>query len=718
MRTDTDDGPDAMPTALPTRDRAQDLLTTLAGPDAVLRDDQSDAIGALVDDRSRVLLVQRTGWGKSAVYWIATALRRETGVGPTLVVSPLLALMRDQVAAARRLGLRAETINSTNLDDWQDILAGLDDDRIDVLLVSPERLNAPSFRDRLAALAPRLGLLVVDEAHCISDWGHDFRPDYRRIRDLLTDLPDGTPVLACTATANARVTADVAAQLGAGDDDAPVVTLRGRLGRDSLQLAVVHLPRGEQRLAWLESFVRRHRPVHGRAGIVYTLTVDDTDRVASFLASRGVAAAAYSSAVAPDDRQQVEDDLLANRVDVVVATSALGMGYDKPDLAFVVHLGAPSSPVSWYQQVGRAGRAIETAEVVLLPTGKDEAIWRHFDLAGIPTEREVDELLGALDTDEPRSVPMLERAVNIRRSRLDLLLKVLDVDGAVVKEGSGWLRTGTPWRYDADRYRLLAELRRTEHATMRAFVQGEASGCLMQALAGSLDDEDTRPCGRCQGCTGWAPDVELDDGAIAAARDHLRTRDVVLRPRRQWPSGLDEVRGRIAPGRGPVEGRALAGDDGSGWGEVVDRLLASAGDGDGIDESALDEVLDGLVEVLKRWRWRARPTAIVPVPSGRYGALARTVAERLGAIGRLPVHDLLRRADGPSQSTMANSPHKAANALRRLTVDLDAVTALPPGPVLLLDVVTDSGWTLVAAAHRLTEAGEREVLPLVLSSGP
>ena len=430
-----------------------------------------------------------------------------------------------------------------------------------------------------------------------------------------------------------------------------MVTLRGRLGRDSLQLAVVHLDRGEQRLAWLEAFVRRHRPVHGRAGIVYTLTVDDTERVASFLASRGLAAAAYSSAVPTEDRQRVEDDLLANRVDVVVATSALGMGYDKPDLAFVVHLGAPSSPVSWYQQVGRAGRAIETAEVVLLPTGKDEAIWRHFDLAGIPTEREVDELLGALDADEPRSVPQLERAVNVRRSRLDLLLKVLDVDGAVVKEGSGWLRTGTPWHYDAERYRALADLRRAEHATMRAFVQGTASGCLMQALAGSLDDEGTGPCGRCQGCTGWTPDVELDDASVAAAREHLRTRDVVLRPRRQWPSGLDEVRGRIAAGRGPLEGRALAGDDGSGWGEVVDRLLASVDDGDGVDEAALDEVLDGLVEVLRRWAWRARPTAIVPVPSGRYGALAHdgrrpagrdrapAGARRAGARGRAVTGD-------------------------------------------------------------------------------
>lgn len=712
-----------MPTATATRHQAQELLTTLAGPDAKLRDDQAQAIEALVDQTARVLLVQRTGWGKSAVYWIATALRRRTGAGPTLVVSPLLALMRDQVAAARRLGLSAETINSTNPDDWEAVLARLDDDAIDVLLVSPERLNAPSFRDRMAGLAPRLGLLVVDEAHCVSDWGHDFRPDYRRIRDLLTALAPATPVLACTATANTRVTNDVADQLGAGGAGADVVTLRGRLGRDSLRLAVVRLDRGEQRLAWLEAFVRRHRPAHGRAGIVYTLTVADTDLVSSFLAAQGLDAVAYSSAVVPEDRQRIEDDLLANRVDVVVSTSALGMGYDKPDLAFVVHLGAPSSPVSWYQQVGRAGRAIDTAEVVLLPTAKDEAIWRHFDFAGIPTEREVDELLAALDTEQPRSVPNLEGALNIRRSRLELLLKVLDVDGAAVKRGSGWCRTGASWHFDSPRYQALAELRRGEHATMRTFVGGDGGssdvGCLMQALAASLDDLDTQPCGQCQGCSGWAPDIALDDDTILAARDHLRTRDVVLRPRRQWPSGLAEVKGRIAAGRGPLQGRALAGEDGSGWGEVVDRLLGSnARDADGIDADALDEVMDGVVGVLARWQWRARPVAVVPVPSGRHGVIADAVAERIGGIGRLPVVRALIKQDGASQDAMANSPHKAANALQRLAIDPAVLPDLPPGPVLLVDAVSDSGWTLVAAAHLLTRDGARDVLPLVLSSGP
>ncbi|HKJ55527.1 MAG TPA: RecQ family ATP-dependent DNA helicase [Nitriliruptoraceae bacterium] len=704
---------------------AGELLVQLAGKDATLRQDQGEAIAALVDDHARVLLVQRTGWGKSAVYWIATALRRRDGHGPTLVVSPLLALMRDQVAAARRLGLAAETVNSSNVDDWDRIMAQLDDDAIDVLLISPERLNAPTFRGRLAELAPRVGLLVVDEAHCISDWGHDFRPDYRRIGDLLADLSPATPVLACTATANDRVTADVAAQLGA---DAPsatghTVTLRGTLGRDSLRLAVVRLDRGEQRLAWLDAFVRRHRPSHGRAGIVYTLTVADAERVAAFLSGQGLEAVAYTSNVDPDQRREIEDRLLANDVDVVVSTSALGMGYDKPDLAFVVHLGAPSSPVSWYQQVGRAGRAIDTAEVVLLPTGKDEAIWRHFDLAGLPNADEVADLLAALD-DGASSVPQLERAVNMRRSRLQLLLKVLDVDGAVEKVGSAWQRTGTTWELDQEHYRRLAQLRRREHDIMRAFVAGSEtpadSGCLMQSLAAVLDDPQARPCGRCQGCTGWEPDVVIDPDTVTAAREHLRTRDVVVGQRRMWPSGLDEVKGRIKAGHGALQGRALAGGDGSGWDEVVDRLLASVGaDGtEGPDDDALDEVVDGLTKVLARWSWARRPVAFVPIPSRRLGRLAGIVAHRLGTLGRLPVVEALVAADVPPQATMANSPHKAANALAGIRVDDEAVTTLPDGPVVLVDCVTDSGWTLVAAAHRLTDPDARDVLPLVLTTGP
>ncbi len=666
-----------MTTTTPTSE-AQRLLTRLAGPDAVLRDDQAAAISTLVDDRARVLLVQRTGWGKSAVYWITTALRRAAGAGPTLVVSPLLALMRDQVAAARTLGLEAETVNSTNPDAWDAILQRLDAGELDVLLISPERLNAASFRPHLAPLASRLGLLVVDEAHCISDWGHDFRPDYRRIADLLATLSAETPVLACTATANERVTADVAAQLGAD-----VVTLRGRLGRDSLQLAVVDLPDAETRLAWLDAFVRRHRPRHGRAGVVYTLTVADTDRVATFLRERGLEVVAYSSAVSGEDRLRIEEDLLANRVDAVVSTSALGMGYDKPDLAFVVHLGAPSSPVAYYQQVGRAGRAIDHAEVVLLPTAKDEAIWRHFDIAGIPTQDESDALLAALHTDQPTSLAALEKRVNARRSRLELLLKVLDVDGAVERVAGGWVATGTGWTGDEARYGMLADLRRREHAAMRQLTTGTVDGCLMRFLTGLLDDPHADACGRCGGCTGWAPDVSIEDEVVLEARRFLRGRDVPIHPRRQWPSGLSAVKGRIAADRRAEVGRALAGGDESGWGGTVAELLdaSAAGRFDPDYERLLDEAVDGLVGVLSRWDWGTRPAAVVPVPSRTHPRLVADVSDRIATVGRLPlVPAVVRRAERPPQSTMSNSAHLAENALAAYGVDERAAAGPPARP--------------------------------------
>src|SRR5690349_4462960 len=387
------------------RECAEEVLRRLAGEHAVLREDQWRAIEALVVDRRRVLCVQRTGWGKSAVYFVATALLRD-GVtaepgdppaGPTVIVSPLLALMRNQVEAAARAGIHARTINSSNTEEWDTVQAEIAAGEVDVLLVSPERLNNPDFRDEvLPALAAATGLLVVDEAHCISDWGHDFRPDYRRLRTMLNDLPQGVPVLATTATANARVTADVAEQLGTGGTSDALV-LRGPLDRESLSLNVLRLPDAAHRMAWLAD----HLDDLPGSGIVYTLTVAAAEEVTAFLRQRGHAVASYTGRTENADRQQAEEDLLANKVKALVATSALGMGFDKPDLGFVVHLGSPSSPIAYYQQVGRAGRGVDRAEVVLLPGAEDEAIWRYFASLGFPSEDQVRRTLAALDGKKP-----------------------------------------------------------------------------------------------------------------------------------------------------------------------------------------------------------------------------------------------------------------------------------------------------------------------------
>src|SRR3954469_24139989 len=409
-----------MPSLAPTSATADELLRALAGPDAVFREHQREAIEDLVVDRRRVLCVQRTGWGKSAVYFIATKLLREAGEGPTLLISPLLALMRNQIDAAERLGLRAETINSTNRDDWDAVRDMLDRDEVDLLLISPERLNNRRFRDTMLPLfAERVGLLVIDEAHCVSDWGHDFRPDYRRIREALERLRPDAAVLCTTATANDRVVADVVEQLSAGGGEDGLRTYRGELARSSLRLAGVTLPSQAERLAWLARWL----PEFPGSGIVYCLTKRDTESVAEWLKGRGLSAVAYSGETDDALRIEAEQRLLANDVKAVVATSALGMGYDKPDLGFVVHYQAPSSAIAYYQQVGRAGRALPEAHAVLLRGVEDRDIQDYFIASAFP-EREkaeaVVEMIASASASEeaPVRVGELAAAVNLGQARL------------------------------------------------------------------------------------------------------------------------------------------------------------------------------------------------------------------------------------------------------------------------------------------------------------
>ncbi|MEV6524208.1 DEAD/DEAH box helicase [Longispora sp. NPDC051575] len=829
------------------RARAEELLRRLAGPTAVLRDDQWTAIEALVADRRRVLLVQRTGFGKSAVYFVATALLREQGSGPTVIVSPLLALMRNQVDAAATAGIRAATINSANLDDWSaveaDILAG----NVDVLLVSPERLNNPDFRDRvLPVLADSCGMLVIDEAHCVSDWGHDFRPDYRRIRTFLAGLRPGVPVLATTATANERVTADVAEQLavqapaaaatgaarpGSGparsgpgtpvpartsgggpaadwDDawasaepdlwdeaalaeeadlgqprdaaqppgrpgqdadqpldrsrhdppsgqaqrdaapatdrpgrdpapDADVATepqgtlvLRGPLDRESLRLGVLRLTDAAERLAWLGEHLA-HLP---GSGIVYTLTVAATEEVSAYLRSCGYEVAAYSGKTDQAERLAAEEALLRNKVKALVATSALGMGYDKPDLGFVVHLGAPSSPISYYQQVGRAGRAVEHAEVLLLPGREDEAIWRYFASVAFPAADQVAAVLAALGTS-PLSTQALESRTELRRTRLELLLKVLDVDGAVRRVKGGWVGTGEPWSYDAERYARVTAARDAEQQAMRDYcalptgassvataapdepappgfaapsrpVGGGTGGtCRMEFLRRQLDDPGARPCGRCDGCAGpWYP-LDIAPASRDRARAFLGKPGVELDPRKLWPTGAP-AKGKIPAGELADSGRAVGRLSDLGWGARLREVTRA-------DGPVPDDVFAAVIDVLKSWGWERRPTAVVAVPSRTRPQLVSTLTRRLATVGRLTdLGDLTRIGGGPPGAYAdANSAHRLGavwGAFEVPPMDFD-------GPVLLVDDFVDSGWTMTVAARALRQAGAPAVLPLVLA---
>ncbi|HKC27193.1 MAG TPA: DEAD/DEAH box helicase [Jatrophihabitans sp.] len=681
------------------RTAAEAHLTRLAGPGAALREDQWSAIHALVAERRKTVVIQRTGWGKSAVYWIAAGLRRAQGHGPTLVISPLLALMRDQVAAAERSGLSAVTLNSANIDDWPAIEARIADDTVDVLLISPERLNSHGFRTRvLPRLAPRVGMLVVDEAHCLSDWGHDFRADYRRLASVLAGLPADTPVLATTATANDRVTRDIAAQLG---ED--TLTVRGSLDRESLALSVVGTPDLAAGYAWIADALAG--PDLTGSGIIYTLTVAGTTQLSDYLSAAGHRVAAYSSATPAADRAELERRLLAHDLRALVATSSLGMGLDMPDLAFVIHLGAPASPIAYYQQVGRAGRALDAAQAVLLPTHADEKIWAYFDSTAFPPEPKVRRVLDVLAcSGEPVTLPKLEVDAGLRRGRLETLLKVLDVEGAVERADGGWTATGQAWTYDAPRHAAIAAARRREQDVMRSYLAG--AQCLMRLLRHELDDPDAGDCGRCSVCTGTlpAPGPTPSPESVAAALSHLRSQTVVLEPRKMWPSAAPR-RGKIAERLRAEPGRALALADDPAWGEAVTAALAH-------DVPVSDGILDGLVRVLSRWGWPAgRPTWVTWVPSRRHPTLLADLAARLADLGRMSLIDAAVTATGNGfQADAATNADAARAALERLSVP----NAVPAGPVLLLDDTTRSGFTLTTAACLLREAGAGAVYPLVL----
>ena len=663
-----------------------------------------------MSEHRRVLCVQRTGWGKSAVYFVATALLRANGSGPTLIVSPLLALMRNQIQAATRAGIAARTINSSNLAEWNDVYDEILDGHIDALLVSPERLTHPDFRDYiLPKLAEATGLVVIDEAHCISDWGHDFRPDYRRIRSLLDGLEPSTPVLATTATANTRVVADIADQLG------QTLVLRGPLDRASLHLAVVSLPSSAHRLAWLAD----HLNELPGSGIIYSLTVGGAEQAAAFLRSRGHSVLAYSSNNEDGERRIAEDDLVNNQLKALVATSALGMGFDKADLGFVVHLGAPPSPIAYYQQIGRAGRAIDNATIVLLPSDQDFPIWRYFAMLAFPPEKQVRAVLAALDKAvRPLSIPSLETKVDLSRGRLEHMLKVLEVDGAVRKVEGGWVSTGQIWNHDAERFERVSAARENEQSTMLAYIA--TTGCRLEYLRKVLDDPEAGPCGRCDNCTGSLVDGTVTVDSLQALHRHIDSAGVAIKPRSIWPSGLQAIgiplNGRIPLSEIALTGCAIARMTDIGCGEEIRLLLSNCGP----DTTLPDRLLNRAFKVLDDWvQSNDLPLeGVVAIESRSRPALIQGLAAAVASRMNIPLLGALQYHDGAAQARQSNSARQVASLYNAFTISLEtcAPNRVQQGAILLLDDFVDSGWTMTLAARALRRAGAAAVVPFALAT--
>jgi ATP-dependent DNA helicase RecQ len=675
---------------------AQSLLEEALGEGAEFRPDQLEAIEALVKQRARVLVVQRTGWGKSIVYFIATRLLREEGRGPAILISPLLALMRDQIAMAERLGVCARSIDSTNEAEWSEIEAELADDEIDLLLISPERLANQRFRDKTLGLIEKgIGLFVVDEAHCISDWGHDFRPDYQRIRSLTQLLPTGVPLLATTATANDRVVEDIEGQLGPD-----LNVLRGSLARDSLHLQVIELEGQAERLAWLAEYLASAEG----SGIVYSLTVRDALRVSAWLAERGVDAPAYFGGMPTEEKLRLEDALRNNEVKALVATVALGMGFDKPDLAFVVHFQRPGSAVTYYQQIGRAGRAIERADVVLLTGREDDEIADYFISGAFPPEEVMKGVLHVVEENDGASIYKLQTVVNAKEDEIKQALKILEVENAVIKESGGWFRTVNKWETNRERIEAVTNTRVAELERMQAYA--DTGECLMLFLTRELDDPSDEECERCANCTEpflpTTPDPQLVQEAILFLKRGYRP----IEPRKQWPPGLGEPRGRIPEEDRLEEGRALALYGDAGWGTMVKE-------GKSEEDRFSDELVEAVAEMIEtNLTPDPAPTWVTAVPSRRNPELVPDFARRLAERLDLPYHAALEKTrDTPPQKRMENSVQQARNVLGAFAANSAEIME---GPVLLVDDMVDSRWSITVCGVLLRETGSGPVYPIAL----
>ena len=681
------------------------LRISLDDPTAEFRSGQWKAIQALTEHRERLLIVQRTGWGKSVIYFLATRILRDRGAGPTLLISPLLALMRNQLIAAKRIGIRAATINSSNQEDWEKVRKELFADQVDILLISPERLANEDFRERwLKNISDKIGLFVVDEAHCISDWGHDFRPDYLRVVRVLQALPPKIPVLATTATANDRVVEDVVEQLGPH-----LNVMRGALARESLRLQNIYLPSKAERMAWLAEKL----PSIPGSGVIYTLTIRDAQRLASWLQLKGIDAEAYWGSLAGKQRVLLEDRLLANRIKALVATTALGMGFDKPDLGFVIHFQRPGSVVHYYQQVGRAGRAVQKAYGILLSGDGDQDITDYFIRSAFPVEAHVTEVLAVLQTAEDGlSIPMMGRRLNLTRKQIEKVLKLLAVKfpAPVSKQGSRWVMNPVTYVPDQEKIDQITQIRQLEQAKMMEYMQTKE--CLMAFLRRELNDPSAEPCGRCANCVGQPLIPEgVSESLIREVSQFLRGDEIFIEPRRQWPAGIKTVQGwsgRMDLKLLPEKGRTLCIWGDAGWGDLVRR-------GKQVDGRFEDELIKPSADLIQnRWRPKPFPNWVTCIPSLKHPTLVPDLAMRLAKALGLPFVEVIRKQRSTEpQKLMQNSHHQVNN--------LDGAFEIKQwkgihGPVLLIDDMVDSRWTFMIASALLRDAGSGIVYPFALAS--
>jgi ATP-dependent DNA helicase RecQ len=684
-----------------TKAHALNLLHQMIGEENNFRPSQWEAIEAVAVKKQRVLVVQRTGWGKSLVYFLATKLLREEGAGPTLLISPLLSLMRNQIEMAGRIGIRAHTINSGNRTDWKLAQVAIMRDECDIILISPERLASEYFnREIMPQISKHIGLFVVDEAHCISDWGHDFRPDYRRIDQILQSLPKEVPVLGTTATANQRVVADVQAQFGS-----ELGIFRGSLARESLRLQNLLVGSRAERLAWLAE----NLPKFKGSGIIYCQTVQDTLRVTQWLKHKGFNAEAYHAQDESEiNRPELEAAFTENKINILVATVALGMGFDKSDISFVIHFQRPSSVIAYYQQVGRAGRGIEKAYGILLCGEEDEDIQKFLINNSMPSNKAFQSILSTLPLGRRMTIYQIGQRANYAPGMIQRVLKLFEVDGIIekIREGNDYLyyRTLKEWQPGDVQLKKFIDLRWKEWHEINRYVHHH--GCLMEFLQKALNDNTAHKCGHCANCQNRGFSADVSSHLVIEAEDFLKECLIIIKPKEKVPAGLFKNGRTIPPGLQNTAGQSLSYYGDVGWGKMVKV-------GKYQKNYFPDELVNAATHlILNRWKPDPFPQWVTAIPSLRHPSLVPDLAQRIAANLGIPFYSALERCnDAPEQKTMQNESMQISNVLDTLAIK----EPLPKGPVLLIDDIIDSGWTLTMAGYLLRKYGSGLVYPFTLA---
>lgn len=672
--------------------KAYDILHTLCGKDAQFREGQLEAIKATLTNK-RTLIVQKTGWGKSLIYFTCTKILREQGSGITFVISPLLVLMENQLKSVEKLGLKCDVLNSQTRDRRNEILDKIINNELDLVLITPETLFSDDVQKALPNI--KIGLFVVDEAHCISDWGHDFRLEYGNLIKVISKLPQYVPLLATTATANNRVVDDLEKQLGGN-----VHISRGSLTRQTLAIEVLNMPNRESRYAWILKNIKK---LPG-TGIIYCLTQRDCDYVSNFLNKNGIKALPYySSSKKEKELNETIEKFQNNKIKAIVATTKLGMGYDKGDISFVIHFQCPQNIVNYYQQIGRAGRNIDLAYAILMFGKEDQEINNYFINTAFPKKEDCEKVLKVISESNGLKLYNIEHRVNIKRSEVDKVVNFLQNENAIYldKKDNKYYATLHEYTYNEVHYNEIKELRKKEQAQMQQLLK--TTQCYSKYIVNCLDDYTATDCGKCANCLSHSLlDNELTQQDLDKALSYLDKLIMTIEPRKMWPETRFTERKKIEFIN--QEGICLCKYGDAGYGELVKK-------GKYEDNLFCDELVGKSTSLLKPYVIENKIEAVTCVPSLRNDKV-KDFAERLAKSLSIPFIDTLTKTDSYPQKFMQNSSFQCENAYQSFHVKENI---LIPKKMILVDDMVDSKWTMTVCGYKLMELGAEFILPFALA---